>query len=677
VPDAHRSPAVSRKLWLGALLAVAAAGLLLPFLAARVARPLLVNLGPNDHDYTRGFREDWERDGKTRFHWTTLASGVRLPLRLEGEGHRLRMRVRRHFIEPAVVTLTESGRTFARFEIAADTRTPYRILEYPLPALDGRAPLAIEIHATSASPRPLGLAIDWIEVIPARPLALLATTRLQLAAVALIALGTVWIVGGGVRLATAMGLVLATLGACGVALDAIATERILREGWATFAFVSAVTCAALGWPCSRRAISVERGPWCGALAALVLIALAVRLVIVLHPGFYYPDVKVHALFAWQLARRGLMEFLRDFTANQYRYSLGLQFESGHWYAFPYPPAFYLLTWPLTAWARVRPEVAVSLVAAIANTLEALAVFAIARRLRRGVAVSLAAAACVPLLPIFIVRISLAYFPALVGHALDALVLFVLIARLRAFDRPRVIAGFAVLLAAALLTYTQSILNFAVIIPLFLVVEIARDRSWRRILGLAAASLLGVVLSLALFYGRYVPIALDMVRGVPMPEEQILIEKQEREKASRAPIEENAERTPEDPYAGPGIDPLRGMRKAAWRMWVFYGPFAIAVVLGLVLLFRALDGPHLRFAATWAATYVVLNLLSGGLPGPNLVRYNKDHEIVAPLFCVAIAVLGAWLWRRSRWLAIAYAAAFVVYAAMRDWSAWMARFVLER
>jgi hypothetical protein len=386
---------------------------------------------------------------------------------------------------------------------------------------------------------------------------------------------------------------------------------------------------------------------------------------------------VHALFAWQLARRGLVEFLRDFTANQYRYSLGLQFESGHWYAFPYPPAFYISTWPLTAWARVRPEVAVSLVAAVANSLEALVVFAIARRLRRSVAVSFAAAACLPLLPIFLVRLSLAYFPALVGHALDALVLWVLLARLREFDRARVIVGFAALLAAALLTYTQSILNFAVIIPLFLLVEIAFERSWRRILGLAGASLLGVLLSLAVFYGRYVPIALDMLRGVPMPEEQILVEKQEREKASRAAVEEGAERTPEDPYAGPGIDPLRGLRKAAWRMWVFYGPFAFAVALGLALLFRTLEGAHLRFAITWTATYVVLNLLSGGLPGPNLVRYNKDHEIVAPLFCIALAVLGGWLWRRSRWLGIAYGAAFAGYAVLRVWPEWMARFVFER
>ena len=79
--DALRTPAVSLRLRVGAVLAVAAAALALPFLATRAARPLVVNLGPNDFDYTRGFREDWERDGRTRFHWTTLSSSIRVPLR--------------------------------------------------------------------------------------------------------------------------------------------------------------------------------------------------------------------------------------------------------------------------------------------------------------------------------------------------------------------------------------------------------------------------------------------------------------------------------------------------------------------------------------------------------------------------------------------------------------------
>ena len=34
-------------------------------------------------------------------------------------------------------------------------------------------------------------------------------------------------------------------------------------------------------------------------------------------------------------------------------------ENGHWYAFPYPPVFYVLCWPLVRLARFRPEVAVA------------------------------------------------------------------------------------------------------------------------------------------------------------------------------------------------------------------------------------------------------------------------------------------------------------------------------
>ena len=74
-----------------------------------------------------------------------------------------------------------------------------------------------------------------------------------------------------------------------------------------------------------------------------------------------------------------------------------------------------------------------------------------RRARRP----LAAAACVPLLPIFIVRLSLAYFPALVGHALDALVLWYLLARVRGFDRPRVVlASLMVLTGSALVQWRE-------------------------------------------------------------------------------------------------------------------------------------------------------------------------------------------------------------------------------
>ena len=77
-----RSGAASRPAATDVLLcvALAAAGALAPGLAARWARPALIEFGPNDVGYTSGFRQDWERDGLTRFRWTGTHSTVTLPV---------------------------------------------------------------------------------------------------------------------------------------------------------------------------------------------------------------------------------------------------------------------------------------------------------------------------------------------------------------------------------------------------------------------------------------------------------------------------------------------------------------------------------------------------------------------------------------------------------------------
>ena len=414
--------------------------------------------------------------------------------------------------------------------------------------------------------------------------------------------------------------------------------------------------ASLRWPRARRAISVELGAWSGRAGRArpdgaggpPRRSSCTR-------GFYYPDVKRARARSPGSSRAGASSsFLRDFTANQYRYSLGLQFESGHWYAFPYPPAFYLLYLAahcmgsraargrgLAAWRRWS------------NSLEALVVFAIARRLRllgarwpwpprraRRCCRSSSSAS------------ALAYFPALVGHALDALVLFVLLAAPARLRPPscRSRASRA-LLALALLTYTQSLLNFAVLLPLFLARgDRARPFVEAHRSGWPARSVLGVVLSLAVFYGRYVPIFARHdarradARGADPAREAGARAGQSRGDRRRPSVRPRIRtRAPASircaacarPAGGCGCSTARSPSRSS---------------LGLVLLFRTLDGAaRCASRSTWAATYLVLNLLSGGLPGPNLVRYNKDHEIVAPLFCVAIAVLGGWLWRRSRLL----------------------------
>jgi hypothetical protein len=686
---APRPPSSSRflaaDLALGVLLAVL--GFLAPLAAARFAAPVTLNLGPNDGAYVRGFREDWERVGRTRFHWTTLSSSIRLPVRLSGEGHVLRLRARRHFVEPAWVRLSAEGRTVAGpFEIAADSRVPYRILEFPLPRLEGRAPFELGVEAHSANPRPLGLAIDWIEIerrgkdAQVRPM-----VRLQLALMMVLAaaFAAARLAGASRAWALAHAAVLLAAACAGTLRDVVAADRIVREGASAYLAAAALAVLLARWAPTRRLLALEDTRRAAAvLVLLTLTALAIRLVLLLHPQFFYPDVRVHANVAWQLHRRGLVAFLREFTASQYRFSLGLQFENGHWYAFPYPPAFYLMCWPLLR-LGCRPEVAVSLLAAVVNSFEAFLVYAIGRRLRLPTAVAVAGAAAPVVLPLFMARLTLAYFPAMVGHAVDALVILYLLWKIDELQRTRVWITLGALLALALLTYTQSLLNFGLLLPLFLLVQIALDRApgaRARQAGLAAAGLLGVVLSLAVFYGRYVPTFLDMQRGVPMPEEQILIEKLKQPAAADEDVQ--AEEGPDDPFAGPTLDPWRGARKAAWRLVVFYGWFAPAVVAGLCLLFaRFLGGAAARFAGTWALLYLLLNLASGGLPGPNLVRYNKDLEIVAPLFCLALGAIAAWLWELGRvWaraLAAVYAASYYVCGAGRAVRYWLEKFVMER
>jgi hypothetical protein len=417
-----------------------------------------------------------------------------------------------------------------------------------------------------------------------------------------------------------------------MAVDRIATGALLPSLIAAGAAVAVVTSAR-----GRQFLqaSPASAPW---LVALVLLTLGLRLALLLHPRFYYPDVRIHAMFAGQLARHGWDRFLADFTENQFRYSLGLQFENGHWYAFPYPPLFYALAQPLIRAAGLAPEVAVSSLAALANALEVLVLFALGRRLLSGLGegAALRAAALLPVLPIFAVRTSLAYFPALFGHALDALLVLLLVDLVRGLApgwRQGLAPGFA--LGTALLAYTQGLLNFGLLLPVALAWDFVADRSPRgrgRQRALLAAGVLGLVVAGGLFYGRYVPVFLDMQRGIPQPEEQVLLDLQERR--ARVAVDEPQEE-PDDPYAQPTFGPLRGLQKAAWRLWLFWGPFAVLIPIGIGLIARSATPEVRRLILCWAGLYLALNFASGSLPGPNLFRYNKDVEVVAPLCALAL------------------------------------------
>jgi len=627
----------------------------------------LINFGPHDQEYASGLRIDWERDGRTIFHWSEPSARVVFPLHLEGDA-RLVLRVRRHFTEPAQARLLVQGTRVAEFQLSANTvrdpQRPWAVMEFALPRLSGREPVVAELLVAPVGSRNLGLALDWVELRPTDGGRLAPTegTRRR-AALAALALGVLLLLARAGALHATLGALLLGLTELTVAaVDPMALERVLRLGLPTFVVgvsVAVVACRLAGWDRSVSSGSAAPAPF---LVGLVAAALLVRLALLLHPEFYYPDVRVHALFARELYKLGPVDFMSTFTANQFRFSLGLQFEGGHWYAFPYPPLFYILTWPLIRWAGYAPETAVSLLPALVNALEALLVFSLGRQLlgRENSGVALAAAAAVPLLPIFVARLSMAYFPALVGHAIDLLLLLVLVTLWPRLDRMKAVLAVGGMLGLALLAYTQALLNFGLLLPIFLALQATYDRSpsaRRRQVGLFLAGLIGLGVSMS-FYARYIPVFAQMRQGAPMAGEEIVLERLAQSRFSAVADEA-------DPFTGPGFELARGVRKAGWRLFVFYGWFAPLVVLGAASLIRRTQtGDLQRLVAVWAGIYLLLNFASGSLPGPNLFRYNKDLELVAPIACLALACVWGRVVKWSRAAAVGLALAYFAFFAWR-------------
>ena len=180
----------------------------------------------------------------------------------------------------------------------------YRIVDVALPRLEGRHPFVLAIEAPSDNPRPLGLALDWLEITRAGgdgrflPSALLLACACLAGLVAFLAPRLAG-ASPGLSLLHAVLVSLAIL--LGSMHDPMAAERILREGTPVYLLVAALV-VLLRSRRLRAALGVHSLALSGSLAILTLVALAIRLTLLLHPQFYYPDVRVHGLFAWELAR---------------------------------------------------------------------------------------------------------------------------------------------------------------------------------------------------------------------------------------------------------------------------------------------------------------------------------------------------------------------------------------
>lgn len=640
------------------LLAIGASGAVAVAIGGRAARAALVDLGPTDGSYASGLREI-EQDGRIFFRWSSVPSSlITVPVRFCGPGS-IRLRVRRHFIDPAILTVFVGGSLAGQASVRAREDHPYEVLEFPVSKISCDSDASVTLESAVENARPLGVAVDWLELRAASGFSPRPGTLVRASAVLVIAALALLLAGVGTRIVGLAALAGAGALGYGFSLDPVAGERILRGGLVALFLVLTFGVALWRWAGFAHLSSRARI----AVVGLTLIIVLTRSLF-LHPRIFYPDYRVHALVLQTLASSGLTSFADHVFEIQYARSLGLQQVDGRWYPFPYPPGSYVLA-EAVAWLSGSNAMDASLITGIAaSSALPLVTVALGLILGLGSAVSTLGGAFVALHPLLVRRMALGYFPGLSGQLADAVSLLILIRLLKAGPigkRGAVCLGGA--LVVAFLVYTQSIANFGLLIAGLL----AGEFSWRRSGGLRSALLVGVVATLALgasigvFYARYWTVAQSIARHEPLPESRVL----ERLDALRsgnptlAPV--SAEDQTDDPFVGTDLNPLRGLARLGARLWRFNGPYALAILPGLWLLWRRLDRTGAAVALAWAAVCLWISLLASGLPSPNGFQHLKDLEFSTPLMSLALGLLAWRFWKFRPSLGLAFVAAWGAFA----------------
>jgi hypothetical protein len=117
----------------------------------------------------------------------------------------------------------------------------------------------------------------------------------------------------------------------------------------------------------------------------------------------------------------------------------------------------------------------------------------------------------------------------------------------------------------------------------------------------------------------------------------------------------------DPFAGSTLNPARGVARLGSRLWRFNGPFALAMVAGLILLWRRSDRTGGNLVAAWAGVALWISLLAAGLPSPNGFQHLKDLEFTTPLLALGLGALTQRMWMFRPALAATFAALWMLYA----------------
>ena len=639
------------------VLVCAALGALAVQLGTRMARSAVIDLGPTDGAYVQGFREI-ERDGQDYVRWSSVpSSAISAPIRFCGPGA-VRLRLRRHFADPATVTFSLGGTIVGQQGFQARTDVPYEIVEFSVSKAICSSDALVLLESSVTNGRDLGVVVDWLEITSPTGFGAAPATLLRGAAFLALSALALAAVGGGTSLVVGLNVLLATGMTFCFASTPVGGERILRGAVAAAVLTLVLglliaLCAELD-RLSRRARIV--------LVCATLLTLVSRSAF-LDPRAFYPDYRVHALVQQTLVNRGLPGFLDQLFEIQYARSLGLQQVDGRWYPFPYPPGAYFLADGASALFGLDALDSSQATAVAAASLLPLLTVAVGLALGLGEFVSVAGAFYLALQPLLVRRMALGYFPGLMGQFLDTVALLLLIAVLRSSTFPvRRSVALTLALLAGFLVYTQSIANFGLLVTTLLVTVVFR-RTVHPIatFRIAVAAAVALTLATGAFYWRYVPVMANIASHRPQPEAVVLERLDQLRQATPTSAPSELEDT-NDPFAGTSLNPARGLLRLGSRLWRFNGPFALAILVGFWGLCRRADRPTQDLWLAWSGVAVWISLLAAGLPSPNGFQHLKDLEFTAPLGALAMARLTKDLWDFRPAVAIAFAAAWTTFAA---------------
>jgi hypothetical protein len=617
-------------------------------LAFQAPGEIFLDFGPNDGGYVSGFREDFEIDEPVLIHWSTDRARVRLPFYLRSP-YEVTLRFKRHIEKPAEIRLFLNGEAIETFTAP---QQHFAVRRFRNPSPDGGV-FELGLVSSSEDPRPLGLALDWMSVRPSG--GLLPAIPTASAFLALLS----W-VAAFYFLPAVLGLGSRTAFACGAAAAAGLTGIALAHKlWAVHAAMTlglrahAVTLLlALFYSWRRRRKGSFFAEPLARWAVLIAFAgMAVRLFALFHPDFYYPDVRTHSKFVSLLWTEGLSGFLSNYIENQHRHLLGLQYVSGRWVAFPYPPLLYLSIYPLTL-LRLPVEDWMKLVPTALLSVEALALFVIGRKLGLGPRASLLAVSLHASARVLAFRLAFASYASLFGHFWDMLATLYLASFFERLARPLYGAGLGILVAISILSYAGSVLTLGIFVPLLsLLVLLSREArpKMSTVAALAFWPLAGALASAWIFYLDYIPELLGPSGGTELA-------------AGGAGLSALVE---------PRLTPLAALSMAFYRLRLFYGWIFALAGIGILASFvwRRGKGFHplaLPLALAASGTYLGMNFLRSGLGSTHIFQFSKDDLVILPLITLLLGGVLRALWERG---ALRRAIALAIVAGWVGWGLW--------